>query len=205
MLLTTNTNAGTILRQVAFDKSVQRHLGGALYIDRIERYQRDNNLGNDDYTFSEKDLVKNFKDESREMKRYILDAVRDGITHDTKNSLKDYIDFGGRNKEDFRIKLLKKCNIHAIVSLNKFAFAPYTKEKTYVLFMQKKQEREIGKIQSKPIWHFILDYDGYANSDKRYRTKYHDDIPELEEHFNKAIETALYSTHYDKLKDFERC
>ena len=99
VLLTTNTNAGTTLRQVAFDKSVQRHLGSALYLDRVERYQKDHNLREDIFTFSEKDLVKHFKGESREMKRYILDAVRDSITHSQNNRLKDYIDFGGRGKE----------------------------------------------------------------------------------------------------------
>jgi hypothetical protein len=99
LLLTTNTNAGTTLRQVAFDKSVQRHLGSALYIDRVERYQKEHNLSADVYTFSERDLVRHFKGESREMKRYILDAVRDNITHHPDNRLKDFIDFGGRGKE----------------------------------------------------------------------------------------------------------
>lgn len=99
VLLTTNTNAGTTLRQVAFDKSVQRHLGSALYIDRVVRYKNELGLKEDDYSFSEKDLLKYFKGESREVKRYILDAVRDSITHNQENKLKDYIDFGGRFKE----------------------------------------------------------------------------------------------------------
>lgn len=98
-LLTANTNAGTTLRQVAFDKSVQRHLGSALYVDRVEQYKKDLALSEDDFSFSERDLVKFFKGESREMKRYILDAVRDSITHNPDNKLKDYIDFGGRGKE----------------------------------------------------------------------------------------------------------
>ncbi len=98
-LLTTNTNAGTVLRQVAFDKSVQRHLGSALYLDRVERYKKDLRLKESDFSFSERDLVKYFRGESREMKRYILDAVRDSITHNLENKLKDYIDFGGRGKE----------------------------------------------------------------------------------------------------------
>jgi hypothetical protein len=99
ILLTTNTNAGTSLRQVAFDKSIQRHLGSALYIDRVEKYKDDCSLSEDDFNFSERDLVKYFKGESREMKRYILDAVRDSITHNSENKLKDYIDFGGRGKD----------------------------------------------------------------------------------------------------------
>lgn len=99
ILLTTNTNAGSTLRQVAFDKSVQRHLGSALYIDRVEKYKSDLGLSEDDFNFSERDLVKYFKGESREMKRYILDAVRDSITHHPENKLKEYIDYGGRGKE----------------------------------------------------------------------------------------------------------
>ncbi len=99
VLLTANTNAGSTLRQVAFDKSVQRHLGSAQYFDRVERYKKDLGLNEDDYSFSERDLLKFFRGESREMKRYILDAVRDSITHHRDNKLKDYIDYGGRKKE----------------------------------------------------------------------------------------------------------
>jgi hypothetical protein len=99
VLLTTNTNAGTTLRQVAFDKSVQRHLGNALFQDRLERFRKDRGLPGDDESFSEKDLVSHFKGERREMQRYILDAVRDSITHNSDNRLKDYIEFGGKGKE----------------------------------------------------------------------------------------------------------
>jgi type I restriction-modification system DNA methylase subunit len=102
-------------------------------------------------------------------------------------------------RSSFRRKILENCNILAIISLSKFAFAPYTKEKTYVLFLQKKHKEQIGEIQEIPIWHYILDYDGYANSDKRYKTKYHDDIPELEELFENAIKHAqLYKSDKQK-------
>jgi len=99
ILLKTNMNAGTTLRQVAFDKSVQRHLGNALYIERIDKYKAEHNLAEDDFNFTERDLVKYFRGESREVKRYILDAVRDSITHHIDNKLKEYIDFGGRKTE----------------------------------------------------------------------------------------------------------
>ena len=33
------------------------------------------------------------------MKKYILDDVRNSVTHNPENKLKDYIDFGGRGKE----------------------------------------------------------------------------------------------------------
>lgn len=94
--------------------------------------------------------------------------------------------------EDFRLKLLQHCNINAIISLTRFAFAPYTKEKTYVLFMQRKQKEDIGKIQEEPIWHFILDFDGYANSDKRFLTPKHNDIPLLEQTFLKEEKKGKY-------------
>lgn len=99
ILLKTNMNAGTTLRQVAFDKSVQRHLGSTLYIERVEKYQAEHNMSEDNYSFSESDLVKYFRGESREVKRYILDALRDSITHHPDNKLKDYLDFGGRQTE----------------------------------------------------------------------------------------------------------
>ena len=45
VLLTTNTNAGTTLRQIAFDKSVQRRLGSAILLDRIVRYKTGERTG----------------------------------------------------------------------------------------------------------------------------------------------------------------
>lgn len=98
-LIKTNFRAGTVLRQVAFDKSVQRHLGSTLYYDRVARYQKDLGLPEDNLDFSEKTLVNYFKGESRELKRYILDAVRHKVTQDPENKLMDYVDRGGRAKE----------------------------------------------------------------------------------------------------------
>ena len=69
-----------------------------------------------------------------------------------------------------RQEILEKCEVYAIVSLPKFAFAPYTKEKTYALFI-KKRSNTITKTQDKPVWMYIIDNDGLANSDKRFPTK----------------------------------
>lgn len=69
-----------------------------------------------------------------------------------------------------RQELLHRCAIQAVVSLPKFAFAPYTKEKTYALFFTKRSE-QMTKVQRSPIWTYIIDYDGLANSDKRFPTK----------------------------------
>lgn len=91
--------------------------------------------------------------------------------------------------QSFREELMLTCEIQAIISLPKFAFAPYTKEKTYALFLKKRYERfhiakdpvqakksyeerrQNGKFQTTPIWMYIVDNDGFANSDKRYPTR----------------------------------
>jgi type I restriction-modification system DNA methylase subunit len=69
-----------------------------------------------------------------------------------------------------RKDLLEKCILEAIVSLPKFAFAPYTKERMYAVFLTKKNEKNT-KTQKEPIWMYIIDNDGLANSDKRFPTK----------------------------------
>ncbi|MGD9934886.1 MAG: HNH endonuclease [Dehalococcoidia bacterium] len=95
-LLAANTHAGSTLRQVAFDKSVQRHLGSALYRDRIERFRHETGRPADDFSFSEQQLVGFFSGHAAEMRKYVADAVRDAITHHPENRLRTYIDLGGR-------------------------------------------------------------------------------------------------------------
>lgn len=99
LLLTTNTNAGTSLRQVAFDKSVQRRLGRSLFADRVRRYRAERGLDESDESFSERDLVGFFKGESREMRRYAIDSVRAAITHHPESKLIPYVEFGGKYSE----------------------------------------------------------------------------------------------------------
>jgi type I restriction enzyme M protein len=70
--------------------------------------------------------------------------------------------------------LIKQCSIDKIIGLPKFAFAPYTKEKTYALFITKRSEPivtvDMASKQHEKIWYYIVDNDGYANSDKRFPT-----------------------------------
>jgi hypothetical protein len=99
VLLTTNTNAGTTLRQVAFDKSVQRRLGSAMLLDRISRYRSDKGLPDDDETFSERAIVEHFKGDQRAVTRYVLDGVRNAVTYSSENKLRDYIDYAGKSSE----------------------------------------------------------------------------------------------------------
>lgn len=99
VLLQANTNAGDKLRQVAFDAAVMRHLGSSLYVERLRQYQQMKGLRDDDYTFSEKDLVSFFKGEHREMQRYIVDSVRDSINYHQENRLREFIEWSGKSAE----------------------------------------------------------------------------------------------------------
>ena len=96
VLLQANTNAGGKLRQVAFDSAVMRHLGSTLYVERVNQYRRMRGLPDDDYSFSEMDLVKFFRGERREMERYIVDAQRDAVTHDSENKLLEFVEWAGK-------------------------------------------------------------------------------------------------------------
>lgn len=84
-----------------------------------------------------------------------------------------------------REEILDVATIEAIVSLPKYAFAPYTKEKTYAIFLKKRYNRNYsssstqgsrstGRKQTDPIWMYIIDNDGFANSDKRFPTRLRD-------------------------------
>ena len=70
----------------------------------------------------------------------------------------------------FRKELLETFDVTAVVSLPKFAFAPYTKEKTYAIFLTKRSNK-VSQMQRQSIWMYIIDNDGLANSDKRFPTK----------------------------------
>ena len=98
-LTETNTNAGSTLRQIAFDKSIMRQLNNVLYYERIKKYQSDHNLKEDDLSFSEQKLVEYFKGENINLKKYIIESVKHNITYSNNNKLKEYIDFEGKAKE----------------------------------------------------------------------------------------------------------
>ena len=97
-LIETNRNAGSTLSQVAFDKSIIRQLNNTLYLESIKKYQIQHNLKDDDFSFSEQQLVDYFKGDAANVKKYVLDAVKHTITYATENKLKDYIDFEGKAK-----------------------------------------------------------------------------------------------------------
>ena len=98
-LTETNTNAGSTLRQIAFDKSIMRQLNNTLYSERVKKYQVAHNLKEDDYSFSEQQLIDFFKGDGANIKKYIIDSIKHSITNAKDNKLKDYIDFEGKAKE----------------------------------------------------------------------------------------------------------
>lgn len=99
LLLTANTHAGTTLRQVAFDKATQRHLGASILIDRIDRFRSDRGLPSDYASFTEQQLVDHFKGEQAQMRRYVIDAQRNDVTYHPQNRLRDFMEMGGKGTE----------------------------------------------------------------------------------------------------------
>lgn len=73
-----------------------------------------------------------------------------------------------------REELLKKAEFNAVVSLPLHAFAPYTLEKTYALILTKRPTpvNDLKDVANEKSWLYIIDYDGYANSNKRFPTKH---------------------------------
>lgn len=95
-LLVANTNAGGKLRQVGFSTEVFRHLGSTQYTELLAQYRRTHNLLDDDLSFSEADLVRLFRNEHRSIESHIIDGQRDSITHDDKNTLKEFVEPSGK-------------------------------------------------------------------------------------------------------------
>lgn len=97
ILLTANTRAGTTLRQVAFDKSIQRQLGSRILLERIDRFRNERNLPEDYEGFNEQQIADHFKGEQASVRKYIIDAQRAAVTDSPENRLRDYIEFAGKS------------------------------------------------------------------------------------------------------------
>ncbi len=95
-LIETNTNAGSKLKQIAFDKAIVRQLHDTLYSERLRKYQIDHKLSLDDYSFSEQQVVEYFKGERGNIRSYIINSQKNSITRSPDNKLQSYINFEGR-------------------------------------------------------------------------------------------------------------
>lgn len=98
-MIETNTNAGSKLKQIAFDKSIVRQLHDTLYAERIKKYQIEHNLNADELSFSEADMVDYFKGERGNIRTYIINSQKNTITRTSENKLQSYINFEGRGTE----------------------------------------------------------------------------------------------------------
>lgn len=95
-LTETNANAGSKLRQIAFDKAIMRQLNNTQYLEKVKQYRVEHSLKEDDFSFSELQLCDYFKGER--MKTYIVEGIKSAITTSPDNKMKDYIDFEGKGK-----------------------------------------------------------------------------------------------------------
>ena len=98
-LIETNTNAGSKLKQIAFDKAIVRQLHDTLYTERLRKYQIDHSFDEDNYSFSEQDLVDHFKGERGNIRAYIINSQKNAITRSPENKLQSYINFEGRGTQ----------------------------------------------------------------------------------------------------------
>lgn len=167
ILLEANTNAGTLLRQVEFDKATQRFLGSQIFWEKVDEYRKATKRSDDDLNFSEKDLMNFFKGEHREIRKYIIDDVRVGVIHHPQNRLKTYIEFSGRGKD----KPLSYSTIE------KTFFSSFIHKEPLLSPMNFRLEvgenpRELGKSQLVELMNILADeiyennYDFDAGTDK---------------------------------------
>lgn len=98
-LIDTNLHAGTTLKQVAFDKSVISGLGSLVYKQHITQYQEIKKLNADDFSFSEADLLSVFTAEKNQLKKYIVDDVKEFVNSSPENKLMDFVEMGGRSSD----------------------------------------------------------------------------------------------------------
>ena len=152
-----------IVHNISDVKVIKESDDKAKIINRIRTFERDNNTQKLEYNSLIK-VVQLLKEGGK-----AIVIVPDGLLENPSFS-------------KMREWLLVKCKIDMIISIPKYAFAPYTKEKTYALFLQKRvsyDEEQVECLLDIPkderIYAYILDNDGYANSDKQYETSLRDD------------------------------
>lgn len=99
-----------------------------------------------------------------------LDAILDLMEFSSR--MKDYYDiYYLANKFDFDGATLTKALKKTFENRgHAFTIKQFEQVKTYALFIKKRSDK-VTKIQDKPIWMYIIDNDGLANSDKRFPTK----------------------------------
>jgi type I restriction enzyme M protein len=84
----------------------------------------------------------------------------------------------GKAYKAARELLLKECDLEAVISLPSGIFNPYTGVKTSILLFTKKQFQS-DKYQTKKVWFYGMDSDGYTLDNSRKKIKEDFPLPEM--------------------------
>lgn len=99
-----------------------------------------------------------------------------------------------KNAKAVRERLLKDCNLEAVISLPAGVFKPYAGVKTSVLFF-KKVEDNSNVWHTDDIWCFELKNDGYSLDDNRRKLQ-ENPLPEAEKMFHEREQHKEKTTRY---------
>ena len=144
-------------------------------------YRIDKGLANDNEEFSEKDLVDHFRGEQRAMTCYVLDSVRDGVTHSPKNKLREFVEYAGKGYEKpFSYSAIEK------TFYSKFIYPKMLETKWNYRAEVGENPRELEKEQLTRLMSVIAEklYIGKFNDEigtrrLEYKVQNNEDVPEV--------------------------
>lgn len=70
-----------------------------IYKQHITQYQEIKHLNEDNFNFSEIDMLNVFSEEKSQLKKYIVDDIKDFVNASPENKLMDFVEMGGRSTE----------------------------------------------------------------------------------------------------------
>ncbi len=110
-----------------------------------------------------------------------------------------------------REELLKQAEFKAVISLPTHAFAPYTLEKTFAIVIKKRPEPvlDLQDVKDEKTWMYVIDHDGYANSNKRFPTRHkgkdgkwlHDELSTWFDSTGKEQKSVLEERYFTNYSD----
>lgn len=106
----------------------------------------------------------------------------------------------GKAFKTARELLLRECDLEAVISLPSGIFNPYTGVKTSILLFTKKQFNS-GKYQTKKVWFYGMESDGYTLDNSRKKIKEDFPLPEMISQY-KAKDEKKHSQKDRKQKYF---
>lgn len=172
-----------------------------IVINRVKNFEKDNNIQKLEYNAFIK-VIQLLKEGGK-----AVVIIPDGLLENASFS---------KMREWF----LVKCKIESIISLPKSAFAPYTKEKTYAItFIKRKKDNPEELVETildidvdEKFYSYIIDNDGYANSDKQFETDLkdetgkplHNELSNYENKYGEFFPSIIEQTFKTKKEDREQ-